>query len=493
MRPTRLNFWIEPAHSYTTPLGAGAALGKTGLDGCILPDAAGLHRVLSYQNLASLLAIAVLLLVLLLLLLQRRSRRQALQARKQLRQTAHEYQLLFQRSPMPKWVYDLETLRILAVNQSAIESYGYTREQFLAMTIADIRPAEDHLRLQTILESYTERRSGGTEYSGIWRHRAAGGREILAEIYSHELRFAGRACRMVLALDVTAREAALQQIAALNRGLEARVQARTAELEIANRGLRAANQEMEAFSYSVAHDLRAPLRALDGFSQALVEDCAGQLDATGRGYLARIRSAAQRMAVLIDDLLELSRVTRRELNWQRLNLAELARAIAAEYRRAEPGREIEFLAPAEIEIAGDPAQMRILLVNLLGNAWKFTARHPRARIELGREPAPEPGRQLCFVRDDGAGFDMAWAGKLFRPFQRLHNAGEFPGTGIGLAIVQRIVQRHGGEVSIDAAPERGATVYFSLPVEIPQSRPAPAAKPEEVSHATTALRAVGRG
>ncbi len=456
-----------------------------------------IQTVREQQNLLSLFAIIILLLVLLVLLQFWQTQRRRKLARSRVRLTAREYQLLFDASPIPKWVYDCESLRFVAVNNAAIAQYGYSREQFLAMTIADIRPLAEQPRLESMLQNNF---GGGTFYSGIWRHQTRDGRQLLAEIYSHDMQFAGRECRMVLALDVTAREQATAELAALNKGLEERVRARTAELEIANRELAAANQELEAFSYSVAHDLRAPLRALDGYSQALVEDCSDGLDVTGRGYLARIRAGAQRMAMLIDDLLELSRLTRSEMRWQRLNLAALAREVDAELRRSEPRRLVEFILPERLEVAGDAAQMRILLANLLSNAWKFTSHHPRARIELGAEDGrgvDGAGAWLgCFVRDDGAGFDMAWAGKLFRPFQRLHSGNEFPGTGIGLAIVHRIVHRHGGQLRIEAAPERGATVFFTLPAATPAAALTANAFPKqdkEDSDGTAPLCTAGRG
>jgi len=224
--------------------------------------------------------------------------------------------------------------------------------------------------------------------------------------------------------------------------------------------LEAANQELEAFSYSVSHDLRAPLRSLDGFSQALLEDCSDRLDAQGKEYLQRVRTASQRMAKLIDDLLDLSRVTRSEMRVESVDLSALARGIAAELQRREPARTMEFEIAPKLVARGDEGLLRVVLENLLGNAWKFTGKRPRARIELG--VTQHDGRPAYFVRDDGAGFEMTYAGKLFGAFQRLHGATEFEGTGIGLATVQRIIHRHGGRVWADAAPDRGATFYFTL-------------------------------
>jgi light-regulated signal transduction histidine kinase (bacteriophytochrome) len=239
----------------------------------------------------------------------------------------------------------------------------------------------------------------------------------------------------------------------LNAELERRVQERTAELV-------AANRELEAFSYSVSHDLRAPLRAMDGFSQALLEDCSAQLDPRGRDYLGRVRAAAARMAELIEDLLQLSRVTRAELRRESVDLSALARAVADELRQAQPGRAVELTVAEGLVGEGDARLLRIVLVNLLGNAWKFTGRQPQARIEFGGRR--DADIQTFYIRDNGAGFDMAHATKLFGAFQRLHSMHEFSGTGIGLALVQRIVHRHGGRVWAESAPGQGATFHFTL-------------------------------
>ncbi len=221
-----------------------------------------------------------------------------------------------------------------------------------------------------------------------------------------------------------------------------------------------ANRELEAFSYSVAHDLRSPLRSIDGFSQALLEDYGDKLDAEGKTHLGYVRESAQQMAQLIDDLLALSRVSRGELQRERTDLATIARIVMARLQKREPDRKIVLVVPTELVAVGDARLLGIVLENLLGNAWKFTSTQPTARIELGH--LFEAGRQVYFVRDDGAGFDMAYAEKLFGAFQRLHSVKEFEGTGIGLATVARIVHRHGGRVWAEGEVGRGATFYFTL-------------------------------
>ncbi len=224
--------------------------------------------------------------------------------------------------------------------------------------------------------------------------------------------------------------------------------------------LEVANQELEAFCYSVSHDLRAPLRSLDGFSQALLDDYRDRLDDTGRDFLQRVRAASQRMGTLIDDLLSLSRVTRGEVQVEEVDLSALAAAAAADLKKTDPARDVTFAIAPHLVVRADAGLMRIVLQNLLGNAWKFTGKRSSARVEVGS--MAHDGRRAFFVRDDGAGFDMAYAAKLFGAFQRLHAAAEFPGSGIGLATVQRIIHRHGGQVWAEGAPDRGATFYFTL-------------------------------
>ncbi|WNG53808.1 histidine kinase [Archangium gephyra] len=235
--------------------------------------------------------------------------------------------------------------------------------------------------------------------------------------------------------------------------LESRVAWRTLELT-------AANKELESFSYSVSHDLRSPLRAIDGFSQALREDEGERLSPEGLRLLTRLQGAATRMGQLIDDLLQLSRVTRAELRREPVDLSAIATSVLQELRQRESGRDVTCSVQSGLCVRGDPRLLRVLLENLLGNAWKFTSKRSGAHIELFAETAG--GVTHYAVRDNGVGFDMTYAGKLFSPFQRMHKPSEFPGTGIGLATVQRIVHRHGGDISAQAAPGGGATFRFTL-------------------------------
>jgi light-regulated signal transduction histidine kinase (bacteriophytochrome) len=255
-----------------------------------------------------------------------------------------------------------------------------------------------------------------------------------------------------IARDITERKKAEEALRVLNNQLESMVGERT-------RDLAAANRELEAFCYSVAHDLRSPLRGIDGFSQVLLKACEDRLSDPEKDYIKRIRTASQRMAGLIDGLLELARLARMELRFADVDMSGIAAAILEELRRTYPDRVVETRVARGLRVKADERLVRALLFNLLENAWKFTEKRSPARIEFG--VMKEENISAFFVRDDGAGFDMAYVDKLFKPFERLHGA-EFPGTGIGLATVQRIVQRHGGRVWAEGVVEKGAAFYFTL-------------------------------
>jgi light-regulated signal transduction histidine kinase (bacteriophytochrome) len=256
-----------------------------------------------------------------------------------------------------------------------------------------------------------------------------------------------------LRAEIIERQQAEQRAQELNQGLQQAI------IE-----LKAVNKELEAFSYSVSHDLRAPLRSIDGFSQALLEDCLDQLDATGQDYLRRIRFASQRMGQLIDDLLTLSRVTRSEMSRESVDLSRLASRICTNLQQAHPEQQVEFEVQPGLVAQGDARLLQVVLDNLLNNAWKFTSRQLQAKISFGAI-AQKNGIPVYFVRDNGVGFDMVYVDKLFRPFQRLHSMNEFPGNGIGLATVQRIVHRHGGRAWAEGTLAQGATFYFTLAAE----------------------------
>ncbi len=269
--------------------------------------------------------------------------------------------------------------------------------------------------------------------------------------------FDGLAADLSFALEAMQRDerrrSAENKLRRLSEELEQRVQERTQEL-------RAANAELEAFSYSVSHDLRAPLRAIDGYSKMVLRRYADKLDADGRHALERVRAGSERMGVLIDDLLGLSRLSRRPMTFRDVELSALAAEIVEELRAAEPERELEVLIEPNVSAVGDKELLRVALQNLLGNAFKFTSQEPHARVQFGR--TEHASHAAIFVRDNGVGFDMSDADKLFRPFERLHSESEFSGNGIGLATVQRVIGRHGGRVWAEGAIGAGATFYFTL-------------------------------
>jgi len=477
-----------------------------------------------------------------------------------------QYRLLFDSNPIPVWVFDTETLSILDVNATAVDRYGYSREEFLRSKITDIRPQEDVPALLADLRSPHD----PIRDSGPWQHRKKTGELIDVQITSYPLTFRGKNARLVVATDITEQKRAtdalkqseemfrlivsnvkdyaiivldpeghviswnggaqrikgyaaeeivgkhfsgfyapedialgkpimelksareegrfeddswrirkdgsrfwanvvvtpLRDNAGLLRGFvkitRDVTEKRKAEQEIIQRSLEleAANKELETFSYSVSHDLRAPLRGIDGFSQALQEDYQQQLDSTAKDYLQRICTATRRMGELIDDLLNLARVTRAEIYRERIDLSKLAGEVAQEIQSQEPARSVALNIAAGLEAEGDSRLLRVALQNLIGNAWKFTSKREKAQIEFGAQGVN--GGKAYFVRDNGAGFEQSYASRLFGAFQRLHAASEFPGTGIGLATVQRIIRRHGGTVWAEGTVNQGATVYFTL-------------------------------
>jgi PAS domain S-box-containing protein len=357
----------------------------------------------------------------------------------------------------PVFVKDRE-FRFALVNRALCDLVGRPREALLGKTDYDFFPVEqaDFFR-QKDAEMFASGAEVVIEEEPITD--ASGKVHILATTKAPLKDASGAVSHLVgIIHDITRLKAAEEELRRRNAELAEQVRDHAAALI----RLDVANRELEAFSYSVSHDLRAPLRTLDGFSQALLEDQGDRLDAQGKDYLRRVRENAQKMGRLIDDLLGLARVTRTELHREAIDLADVAREVAAELGEASPPRAIDLVIPASLPAIGDRRLVRALLGNVLGNAWKFTGKTAHARVELGIVKAGW-GEPAFFVRDNGAGFDEEYAGKLFRPFARLHSAEEFPGTGIGLATAQRIVHRHGGRVWAEGTVGGGATFYFTLP------------------------------
>ncbi|MBI4661941.1 MAG: PAS domain S-box protein [Verrucomicrobia bacterium] len=341
--------------------------------------------------------------------------------------------------------------RVAGWNTGAERIKGYKAGEIIGQPISTFYIREDRERGKPQLMLRAAMEQGRVEDEG-WRLRKDGttfwANVVITALRDEDGQLRGFA---EITRDITERKQAEE---GLRQSQEA-LRERTVQLE-------AANKELEAFSYSVSHDLRAPLRAIDGFSQALQEDCADRLDEPSQKHLGRIREATRRMGQLIDGLLQLSRITRSDIRSEPVNLSELAEGAVEELKQLEPQRQVEFALQPGLVVLGDPRLLRVVLTNLLDNAWKFSRKNPQARVEFGM--TEQDGQCVLFVRDNGAGFDMAYSDRLFGAFQRLHPKSEFEGTGIGLATVQRIVHRHGGQIWAEAAPNQGATFYFTLPI-----------------------------
>jgi PAS domain S-box-containing protein len=362
-----------------------------------------------------------------------------------LRQSEEKFSKAFRASPAAISIATLADGRWIEINEALATMTGYSTEELIGRTSSELGLVDAVARAK-ILEAIREHGSvRNVEIQMLTKSKEIV--EVLVSVEQIELH--GRACALTIQYDITELKRAEREVRRLNSDLEQRQVA-----------LEAANKELEAFSYSVAHDLRAPLRSIDGFSQAFLEDYADTLDAEGSKYLQHVRESAQEMGRLIDALLMLSRVTRSELHRERVNLSALASSVLARLQNNEPERKAELVISDGLVANGDARLLGVVLQNLLGNAWKFSGKCPMARIEVGARQ--EDGRPVFFVRDNGAGFDMIYAHKLFGTFQRLHSGAEFEGTGIGLATVQRIIKRHGGRVWAEGEVGRGATVSFTL-------------------------------
>ncbi|MGE0594038.1 MAG: PAS domain S-box protein [Vicinamibacterales bacterium] len=379
-------------------------------------------------------------------------------AQRQAEETAREWQRAFEQSAVGIALADAQTECFRSVNEAFARRLGYTRDEMAGMPIARIYSSE----LQEAQSAFVSRSDGAGHGVFETEHLRRDGTRIpvLVDLTTVRDEQARPHSRVAIVQDLTARREAEADAArsadalrTLNAALEERVQTRTAQLQ-------AANEELEAFSYSVSHDLRAPLRGIDGWSLALLEDYGATLPGQARTFLDRVRAETARMGLLIDDLLDLSRVTRRPLHVSRVDLTALASGVAARLREAHPDRRLVFRIAPRLDVEADPRLLELLVTNLLDNAVKFTATREEAHIDVG--VLVDARETAWYVADNGVGFDPAHADTLFGAFARLHRASEFPGTGIGLATVRRIAARHGGRVWASAQPDRGATFWFTL-------------------------------
>lgn len=412
------------------------------------PDSASFYRIGQYKGLAFVAVTSALLYG--LLRAQMRNDRNYVQA---LEQSERRYRELFMANPHPMWVFDVQSRAFLAINDAALAHYGYSREEFLAMTIADIRPEEDVPRLEELVEAA---RGNHFRHSGRWRHRKKDGSLIEVEIASHALHFEGRPAKLILANDVTARLQAEREVEQLNVELERRVAQRTTALE-------AANSELESFSYSVSHDLRAPLRAVSGFAQILSKRHRERLDGQGAHYLDNILTASRRMEALIADLLQYSRTGRGDLALRPVPLAPVIAHLQAIFasRVAAEGARLEFVEPMPAPL-GDGRLIERVLANLIDNALTYRREGMAAEVTVS---AAREGQSVALrVCDNGIGIAPEYREKIFEVFQRLHTDEAYPGTGIGLAIVRKAVRLMGGSVEVGSEPSPGSTFIVTLPL-----------------------------
>ncbi|HEY6900377.1 MAG TPA: ATP-binding protein [Puia sp.] len=362
-------------------------------------------------------------------------------------QTSEEkYKTLFNKSPLPKWIYDEETLRFLEVNDTAIANYGYSREEFLSMTIVDIRPEEDRIRLYEDVEEV--RGHPQTNRNGQWRHIKKNGDVIDVDITAHAIQFEGRYARMVIAHDVTDRKIHEEQTRRLN-------------LDLARRAgeLASSNAELERFAYIASHDLQEPLRMVSSFLQLLQKKYGGQLDAKADQYIHYAVDGAERMKALIMDLLEYSRVGTGKESFVWVDTNEVLKEVGDIFReKIISARATVNIGPMPT-VWGDKVQVTQLFQNLISNALKYQSEAPPVISIRAKEEATH---YLFSIEDNGIGIDPQFFDKIFIIFQRLHNKSDYSGTGIGLAICKKIVERHGGKIWVESEPQKGSTFYFTI-------------------------------
>ncbi|MDD4031696.1 MAG: ATP-binding protein, partial [Bacteroidales bacterium] len=359
---------------------------------------------------------------------------------------------LFEQNPAVLMIYELGSLQVLAVNEALIRHYGYSQQEILSMRLPDIFPVKEQGPVSDLT-----RRLIGLSYSGEWHHIKKDGTIITVDVNSHGISYEGRHARITVIKDITANKKAELEIKNLNANLEKKVKERTALLE-------SANKELEAFSYSVSHDLRAPLRHINGYLDLLKNRNYEQLDEKGKHYIQSVLEASNQMGTLIDDLLDFSRNGRMEMKPDNIDMNRAVKDAMTFLVNEITGRKIEWVIDSLPEIYGDYAMIRQVWVNLLSNAIKYSRKRDIAIIEIGSSVNEE--ENIFFIRDNGAGFDMQYAQKLFGVFQRLHSSGEFEGTGIGLANVRQTIKRHYGRTWAEGEVDMGHILFFNTQNQI---------------------------
>lgn len=370
-------------------------------------------------------------------------------AEKKVQESEKRYRMLFEYNPVPMLIYERVTLQLIAVNEAFLKHYGYNKEQITEMILPDLYPDEQQVPITDLAMNIK-----GHSYAGEWKHKKADGTLIDIFATSHDIIFKGKECRIAVVNDITERKAMENTIRKINDELEVRVAERTFQLE-------ESNKELEAFSYSVSHDLRAPLRAISGFSKLLKEDYYEKLDDEGKDYLEDIMKNSERMAILIDDLLELSRYGRKKMDMYEIKMKELFKSIINEQKEYAENKNTVFNIKEIPNIKGDYSLIKQVVINLISNAIKYSSKTPKPVIEVGS--TDKETEVVYYVKDNGVGFDMKYVHKLFGVFQRLHSVEEYEGTGVGLAIIQRIIAKHNGKAWAESNPGKETVFYFSLP------------------------------